>query len=505
MKDREPTPLLDRRVTRRAAVVGIPVTLAGIGLAIAACDEGAKESEIARQRGKIPEKPATPIKPEASPAPESELRLLWQEGFVRGKFSWLDRGSLAPFSIGSDGIFLTNSDGKFTKLNLETGKPSWPVPWENAGTPLIESAGVIAVARHDLDRFYGLDSKTGTEVWKYKAEGRLDRTPIIFDHLIYSIDRRGSVEIGESFFKVEEIDPVTGKIETKLQWPPQYGQSDIEMYSVEYYASYGDFANVSNKYIILHGGTLSPLLILNRNTGEIINPVNIGGCGGQYHLSMEKLVTGTTSCGPIYRLAVYDLNKEAQLIWSLDDREPSGGHGLEMVINDKILFSTGTEFEALSISDGQTIWKLPKSYLGRKIRDGLAAENLLFESPKGDGILALNVITGQIVWENDEVIAKEVLTADGEQVFVLTKEGDLVALDSKSGVRFWKLKLGTPNLVTLLTEKSLVFGRTNLFSVDRKTGEYDQPPISVGDSIVAIHQINNQLFVESSETLTVLG
>ena len=126
-------------------------------------------------------------------------------------------------------------------------------------------------------------------------------------------------------------------------------------------------------------------------------------------------------------------------------------------------------------------------------------------SQKEDAILAFNTNTGKIIWENDEVLPKTLLASSEKEIFLFDQNGDIVALDAITGAKLWKFEFGRSIPSAILTNEALIFGTSSIYFIDRKTGQQKQPPLPVGDGVVAIHPKEKLLFVEGAETLTTLG
>jgi outer membrane protein assembly factor BamB len=487
---------VNKQLSRRTLLKGALTVGTGLAAALAlGCEE----------EGKIPTLPTrvgTSPTPEAKTTPEKEsLKLLWQTGFRRGKFSSLEwRGAgfeekrLKPFLISSDGVYLTDTVGKFTKLDLDSGQPSWPIPWENAGTPLAESDGVIAVAREDLDRIYGLDINDGVEVWKYKAEGKFDSEapPVIFDDLIYFLEK------GNYTIRVGEVNPSTGvtiRLQTTDDELQRYAPTNFG------YGIYEKLGPVTNERILLNGlGDGNPWFGIDRQTGEIVWVKR-----GEYtrlQVANSKLIFTPFTEGFTKKIITIDIltgdEKRFPILESYLGYFPGVVVGNKAVIS-RVSEATGTlGFKTLDLVTGEVSPLVEASEL-------LGSSGEILYLAKKDAILAHNANTNQILWENDEVIPEELLTADEEQAFVSTKENNIVALDTQTGSRIWKFEFGKPVPSVLLTENSLILGTSQLFFLDRKTGQQRQPPLSVGDSVVTIQSEDKLLFVEGTKTLTVLG
>lgn len=479
---------LSKKISRRTLLASSALASAGL---VAACGES-KLSKISKEIASRPAQTSEPI-----PTKETEqFQLLWQQGLRRGKYSWLEnyrigRRKINPFLAGVDGVYLTNSSGQFTKLDTETGAPLWPVSWENAGTPLIEAGGFVAVAREDVERFYILKSDTGEEFWRYKADGKLDRVPIIFDNLIYFIDRASG-----AFFKAGEIDPQKSTVGI---WQPT--AADEQKYGGIYgllFDSYGDFLTITDKRVVLSEGGFSELLFgLDRQTWNTVwvTEANMTSMA----LTPEKIVYEPFTGGAASDLIVIDILTGTEQRFNILKPYAESFRGSVLGNKAVIYENYNHSIKTFDLVTGEFSPSVPASEILGNFGE------VLYLSPRSDSVVAYHTSTNQVLWENDEVLPKQLLAASDSEVFIFDNQGNIVALNSQTGARLWKFEFGASISEPLLTDEALIFGTSQVFILDRKTGGYAQPPIPVSNPVVQIHQKEKKIFVESSETLTVLG
>jgi outer membrane protein assembly factor BamB len=99
----------------------------------------------------------------------------------------------------------------------------------------------------------------------------------------------------------------------------------------------------------------------------------------------------------------------------------------------------GTYVICCNIQDGKQLWK-------RKFQSGFLTseiammDNLLIANTDDSGIYALNPLTGEIIWQNENGGASSTLFyMDGVIYFTGGGNGLLYAIDVKSGRLLWKI------------------------------------------------------------------
>jgi outer membrane protein assembly factor BamB len=114
-------------------------------------------------------------------------------------------------------------------------------------------------------------------------------------------------------------------------------------------------------------------------------------------------------------------------------------YGIPVIDNNKVYFSVGNYVICCNIQDGKQLWK-------RKFQSGFLTseiammDNLLIANTDDSGIYALNPLTGEIIWQNENGGASSTLFyMDGVIYFTGGGNGLLYAIDVKSGRLLWKI------------------------------------------------------------------
>ena len=144
--------------------------------------------------------------------------------------------------------------------------------------------------------------------------------------------------------------------------------------------------------------------------------------------------------------------------------------GSPTVVNDKLfVMSAGRTARAVNTRTGETQWavKVPGEFRDQYLQSSFAIEGDL-AIVLCDGLYALNVSTGELVWEY-EVEAKRNIHCSpviwksdaGARVICNVAEGMTVCLDVQSGTLVWEVESGAGNATPIITgDKLLLYGQS---------------------------------------------
>jgi outer membrane protein assembly factor BamB len=351
--------------------------------------------------------------------------------------------------------------------------------------------GQGVVNDYGSQRIYGIDAETGAELWKYKTTANIWNPPIVAGDSVYFLDQAG---YPYRSFAVGELNGMTGNVSIKFS----EGKDGV-------YPTYGDFVDIIGNRIVLME-TASPRLVtvLDKDSGNVITTVDVS-CTLRPSFSNGLMLLSESKCGWNYsHTQVFDLNT-GTLLWAKEEGY-SIGIGEIKVTGDKFIIKADDGLHGFSLKEGTKLWQLPVyDFINEEPNVGSQDGILLLKSLRGDSVLGLDTGSGQILWENDEVYsADKIIAQDLDAVFLLTESGEMLALDSKTGRKLWKFQSGTQISPVIFGENELIFGSTQVFVLDRQTGQLKQQPISVSDRVVAIYPKGELTFVEGENTLTVL-
>lgn len=128
-----------------------------------------------------------------------------------GVQSWLNNPVIAGdhVYVGSSGTDWNKADDKdgVYALDLLSGKQSWFFPTQTDANGVAFSRCRI-VATVDDGSVYGIDSKNGAQLWKFKAKGKAYTNPLILG---------AAVLVGDSTGGIHMLDLATGKERWKYQ------------------------------------------------------------------------------------------------------------------------------------------------------------------------------------------------------------------------------------------------------------------------------------------------
>jgi outer membrane protein assembly factor BamB len=359
------------------------------------------------------------------------LRLAWS----------IDIGGEADFSspILADGrLYLAHKKRTMGRSNgvaaydPVTGIKLWHFETQMAvnHTPAF-SNGVVCIAEMG-GRIYGLDAKTGKELWHHDL-----------------IDNRGRYNYGAPavhngwFYvgvmrRVAKIRPADGHIE----WEKQVGRSDNDWIS-----SYGSPA-INGNFLAMGGMFFrgETLTIVNTETGS-----RIWGHNADYGMLASPTIAGDRIYFTSMKSILYAQRlSDGKDLWS---RELGAG---------------GTETNELGVAtDGNAKWSAttPAVKLNKK-NSGIVVAG------SGDGHMSgVSIADGKVLWTHvsDSTVFKvspyrrdyrpllSSPTIADDKVFFGSSDGHLYCLDLKSGKKLWSFDIGVPVMSTPLVTGNVVY------------------------------------------------
>jgi outer membrane protein assembly factor BamB len=306
---------------------------------------------------------------------------------------WLAAASPA---VTNDCAIIGDASGVMHALSLKNGKPKWE--FETHG-PVYTSAdasdGHVVFASCD-GSIYSVDPKTGAKQWQYVTMKPIVASPRVAD---------GKVFIGASDHRFRALDAATGKM--VWEYP------DLEFY-------------VEDKPLVVEGKVIfgawdNHLYALDENTGKL--------------LWTWKSPKAWINVSP----AAYD---------------PVTAAGKVFIV------APDREMTAVDLATGQQIWRTAKWQVRETM--GMSEDRTRFYvrtmgTLDGTSAVLLAFATAanepQKIWETDarfgyDINSAQIVEADGV-VFYGTKNGLILALNSKSGEILWEHKIGNTIVHTL--------------------------------------------------------
>ncbi|MEE9354267.1 MAG: outer membrane protein assembly factor BamB [Methylococcaceae bacterium] len=140
-------------------------------------------------------------------------------------------------------------------------------------------------------------------------------------------------------------------------------------------------------------------------------------------------------------------------LWTYERNVPAlslRGEGKPLIINDQVIagFPSG-KLIALRLVDGKLEWEsnvaLPKgrSEVERLIDldgDPVEADGIIFLTSYQQGVFAVLLQDGEILWRNEEVSSFSDMTLDWRFLYVTDENSDTWQLDQRTGAALWKQK-----------------------------------------------------------------
>jgi len=481
------------RVSRRRFLEMIG---AGATIAILGCTPPPEVPVPESSPTSLPPKPPTPLTnltseptliptsqqkaspPELSPSPakqevkRTELKILWQDKIEKSIFKSSPPGfripiPTPPFMVQNESLFLTRAQNhKFIKVNLGDGKPLWRDSWDLGGIPLAVTKNTVWVLRTGEDRLYGLDIKDGEKHARIDFESPLDNIPMSFDGKLFLTTRK-DLPGASTIYTIHIVDQETGQDKTLPSMQVNSG------YSLRIKTATSRYVVLATTY--LHPDALAGIIDLETNSTI-----------GQQQGITESVVAGMV--------------------------------GEDKIVLAKALYRYGAlipnNLEVLDLTSIGKPWtypqptKWPPFYFSKDI--------ILVTNQKQDALIAIDPNSGKELWVNDEILPKQVIGVNENQV-VLATDNSITALAGKDGTkRLWKYDLGDfrPNGVNCA---GVTFGKEFAFYVGKNfqgnkrlvfrniDGSQGRSDLQIGFDPKQITASGNFLIVGGENDLAIVG
>lgn len=424
-----------------------------------------------KQQATIPELTPTPVKQETK---KTGLKILWQVKIERNFFKSSPPGfkipiPASPFIIQNESLFLTRAQNqKFIKINLENGMQVWKDPWDFGGIPLAATKNVVWVLRNGEDRLYGLNTKEGEKQYRIDFDNPLDNIPINSNGKLFFITHQDIPGPGAyTLNTINVIDQETGK--------------EVKKSAIRTGLRYSfRIKDVVKRYIILASSALHP-----------------DGLAGVFDLDTDLIIEQQQ--GIIEKVVI-------------------GVAGEDRIVTMIAPYRSGVlipnNLEGYNIASGQPLWSFPKPTRWPPL--WFSNEIILATTQKQDALIAIDPISGNSFWTNDEISPKQILETSNEQVVVAT-ENLIAGYSKKDGTkRLWKYDLGDlkPNGVNCVGTS---FGKEFVFFVGKNSqggkrlvfrnpdGSQSKPDVSIEFDPKRIVASGNFLIIEGEKDIAVVG
>lgn len=270
---------------------------------------------------------------------------------------------------------------------------------------------------------------------------------------------------------VKALDPKNGK----PLWSQNVKQGDTTRLSGGVTAAYG------HVYI---GSENGDLIALNEATGEVSWRISVVGEILAKPVAENGLVIVNTSNGV---LMAFDQDSGEQK-WTISTEVPNltlRGDSTPAAVSGGVFWGTANgRLAAAIVERGQLIWQQPvgtpkgATEIDRLVdvdSSPIVLGGMLYVVGYNGQLIALDLRSGNAVWKRNYSSAIDMAT-DGSRLFVVTDQDHVVAVDARSGTELWQNEQLEYRLLTapVIVNNYLVVGDSQgyLHWLDRTTGEF---------------------------------
>ncbi|MCM5704358.1 outer membrane protein assembly factor BamB [Larsenimonas salina] len=346
--------------------------------------------------------PANPPKPLTDLTPKISFNEQWSEGV--GSLGRA-RYPITP-ALGSDTLYAASAEGHIEAIDNDTGKINWSVDLDYAlSSGLTYDAGRLYVGTQD-GHVLAIDGDSGKVAWNQNVSSEVLAPPQLNSGLVIVQGIDGSLTA---------LDRFTGE----QKW--------------------------------LYTASQPSLTLRGSGTPKTIEPVTFAGFANG-------------------RLMAFD-NRNGAPLWGRQVAVPKGRTEVDQLVDlngqpvlsqDGRLFVTSYngKLMALNARNGQVIWQRDESSYQTPI---LAGDYLFTVNAKSD-VLAIDAGSGQLIWQNDDLEGRK-LSAPAilsGRLYVGDFEGYVHALDARNGALLGRTGLGGNGIsVGLQSDGQSLFALTN--------------------------------------------
>lgn len=279
------------------------------------------------------------------------------------------------------------------------------------------------------------EAATGKQVWKTEVDARIRFSMAAGDGRIFAQTSRGTAYC---------LDADTGRV----LWKRRMFETKL-------------FPNDARCSVILYEGKLityaegGPLVIFDAQTGEKLASWPRPGEGTRIYYGGPFPAGDRIWISTLHSVFACDM-MTGKPAWSFDSEWFGRGVGMG-VVQDGVYYVGGFQgVLAFNAADGKKLWEVKRSAnTSGVIPISTIADGVLYAG--GEEVLAIDIRTGKKLWGyNDHRLTDEhnrrqerfcgnsSPLVSGNLVYVGRDDGDLVALDRRTGKRVWRFDLGLP-------------------------------------------------------------
>jgi len=359
-------------------------------------------------------------------------------------------------------------DRLLTAIDAETGEAIWRT--ETAGrllaAPAVAGEFVYAATEGGL---YVVDVATGHLRWRFATGGAVDATPVIADGILVATSRDGYLyAIGDAPPPTAAGDVVRDGVptvrgnaaRTGIQPGPGFQEAPELRWRFEMGATIESPPVIGEGLLFASGNDF--LHALEPATGDEIWRFQTGFA----NFASPTIANGVVYAGGPKGFFAIDAGDGSER-W----RFTSAGTLMSSpaVADGRVyaIFGRTRSLHALDAETGSPIWAVP---IGQGTASPAVYENLVYSG--GDGVTAVDIATGAIVWHYESELGVNSTPAVDHGAVYVQVDGNLVALDAMTGTLRWEARTGPSGSSAAVAGSNVyVGGYTDLHAFDTKTGQ----------------------------------
>lgn len=343
-------------------------------------------------------------------SPERQIKVLWSKDAGSGSKSYL---RLVP-ALDGNSIYVGDSKGRVTAINLEDGRERWSVDTDLTTTGGTAAADGIVVIADRLGQVVALDQNDGKERW---------RTVVSSQVLAPALIEQGLVVIQSQDGRLHGLDAGNGK----QRW--------LHTATVPALSLHGTGRPVAFRNAVLSGFANGRVVAVNANDGRLVWEQAVSNPRGRNEIERlvdvdapVKIVNGTLVAANYQGRVIAVSLRTGALIWA---RELSTYSGIDADSRNVFLTDEDGTVIAMAQGTGATAWKQDK-LRGRRLN----APTYI------DGMVVVGDFDGYVHWlsaDDGHLMARYHIgggavqapaIASRDRIYVLSQSGELYALNA---------------------------------------------------------------------------
>ena len=359
------------------------------------------------------------------------------------------------------GVYSTSEIRQFNRLKWRSPKSPDFLTWCFGFTA---GEGIVCIASSDR-HVYGLDSKTGQQLWIYQLGEKISSSPTICDGIVYVISLKFNGAITDQYLRAIDIKSGQELWQFKLEFQPSsliygsvpsspvvsqgvvyIGATDGYLYGIDISSGELVWSFKTTKNMPLTPPALQNDIICVASGDGYLYAIDLSTGQQKWKYEIGGLKPFSPSFPAIANQSVYIISSDntlyslnlqtGELIWTFKDK---GMCLYAPIVTEKAIYICGsnTPLSALNIETGKTLWAFQSDvkYLSSPVMVG----NIIYIG--GQGFLqALDLSTRKELWQFSTPLPENIML---EPQFLIGKLGEQI-LSKLTGATFRTEKFSTP-------------------------------------------------------------